>query len=100
MVMKLITPILSGFALLVAILAFASYFANSGQDNRGTSVGFFVGTAVVFAVLAFVSTFFNKQAHAVDTQTIVNTSVRRISLMIVVPVILFIAAIYLYAWWL
>jgi hypothetical protein len=97
--MKLFTPILGGFAGLMAILAFIFYFINSGQDNRGTSVGFFVGTAVVFSLFAFISTFFNKETP-ISSQAKVNANVRKIALIIVVPVVLFIIILYLLAWWL
>ena len=98
--MKLITPILGGFALLMAVLAIALNFVNAGQDNRGTTVGFFVGTAIIFAVLAFISTFFNKQPQAGNIQTRINTNVRKLALIIIVPIVLFIAILYLLAWWL
>ncbi len=82
------------------ILAFVFYFVNSDQDNRNTNVGFFIGAAVVFAILAFISTFFNKQVQTFNSQAKVNADVRKISLMIAVPIVLFIAILYLLAWWL
>src|SRR5579885_612135 len=97
--MKLITPILGGFAALMAIFSVGSYFIFANQDNRGTSVGFFVGTAVLFAVLAYISTYFNKSSGSSNKlQQDINVKVRRVSLLIVVPVILFIAALYILNW--
>lgn len=99
--MKLITFILAGFAGLMAILALGSYFVSSSQDSRGTTVGFLVGTSIVFAVLAFISTFFNKSSPSGSrVQPNVNKKVRILSLSIIVPVVLFITILYLLAWWL
>jgi hypothetical protein len=97
--MRLITPILGGSALLMAALACATYFINAEQANRGTTVGYFMGAAVVFAVLAFASTFINKRSQGIDAQTNANKNVRKVALIIIVPVLLFVAIIYLAAWY-
>lgn len=97
--MKLISPILAGFAAVMALVAFVSYFTFS-QDSRGTAVGYFVGTAVVFAFLAFISSFFVRPTETNPSQAGTTRIARRLALVILIPIVLFIAAIYAFSWWL
>lgn len=85
----------------MALLAVASYFESANQDNRAATVGFFVGMAIVFAALAFIATFFNRQPPvSTNLQPKLNKNVRIMAFMIILPVVTFIIILYLLAWWL
>jgi hypothetical protein len=95
--MKLLTPILGGFALTSALIASISYFTLADSADRGSTVQFFIQSACLFAFLSLVSIFFsNPKGSSHKNKIQINKIIGLISLFILGIVGLFLAVLGLY----